>query len=130
MPALKILLVEDSADDAELLALELADAGIEASWVRVDREAALKAALADGGHDLVVSDLGLPGFDGLEALRYVRACAPGVPFVFCSGAPVDSLAAEATLMAGADAYICKDALEKMPPIIRTVLQHARAPSTV
>ena len=73
MPALKILLVEDSADDAELLALELADAGIEASWVRVDREAALKAALADGGHDLVVSDLGLPGFDGLEALRCVRA---------------------------------------------------------
>lgn len=127
MPALRILLVEDSADDAELLAIELADAGIEASWRRVDREAALQAALVEGGYDLVVSDLGLPGFDGVEALQRVRAAAPGVPFVFCSGAPVESLTAEAALMAGADAYVCKDALARMPPTIRALLQPTGSP---
>lgn len=122
MPALRILLVEDSADDAELLAIELADAGIEAEWQRVDREAALATVLAEGGFDLVVSDLSLPGFDGVEALQRVRAAAPGLPFVFCSGAPVESLAAEAALMAGADGYVCKDALAQMPVTIRTLLQ--------
>lgn len=126
-PALKILLVEDSTDDAELLAIELADAGIAADWVRVDREDTLLAALAGGAHDLVVSDLRLPGFDGVEALQRVRAAAPGVPFVFCAGAPADSQTAEAALEAGADAYVCKDALARMPSTIRALLQRTRSP---
>jgi DNA-binding response OmpR family regulator len=127
MPALNILLIEDSADDAELLAIELAEAGIDAAWVRVDRESTLRAALGRGGHDLVVSDLGLPGFDGVEALRLVRAALPGVPFVFCSGAPAESAAAEAALAAGADAYVCKDELAKMPQAVRDSLAASAGP---
>lgn len=122
MPALNILLIEDSADDAELLAIELAEAGIDTTWVRVDRESTLRTALAAGGYDLVVSDLSLPGFDGVEALRLVHAALPGVPFMFCSGAPVGSVTAEAALGAGADGYVCKDELTRMPHAIRTVLQ--------
>jgi len=127
MPALNILLIEDSADDAELLAIELAEAGIDTTWVRVDRESTLRNALAAGGYDLVVSDLSLPGFAGVEALRLVRAALPGVPFVFCSGAPVGSLAAEAALGAGADGYVCKDELARMPQAVRESLQPAAPP---
>ncbi|TQT99909.1 hybrid sensor histidine kinase/response regulator, partial [Xanthomonas perforans] len=69
---LKILLVEDSPEDAELLSDQLLEAGLDAAFERVDSEPSLRAALDDFQPDIVLSDLSMPGFSGHQALRLVR----------------------------------------------------------
>lgn len=120
---LRILLIEDCADDAELLALELDEAGLRATWTRVACEAELLSAVNDPAHDVVVSDLGLPGFSGLRALELVRAVQPDVPFIFLSGdAAEDAIAA--ALQAGANEYVHKQELTRVPAVIRSVVPDA------
>lgn len=126
MPSpLRILLIEDSIDDAELLAIELSDAVLPAIWTRVENEVQLRAAL-DGAathmlaYDLVVSDMDLPGFAGLRALQLVRQADPTLPFVMLSGDPGDA-AETAALQAGANAYACKQDLARLPALISQAL---------
>ena len=71
--AWRILLVEDSADDAELTGIALREAGLHCELRRVYTEAALLAALDDFAPHVVLSDLNLPGFDGERALALVRS---------------------------------------------------------
>ena len=77
--ALRILLVEDSPEDAELMSEQMLDAGLEARCERVESEAELRQALASFQPDIVLSDLSMPGFSGDDALRIVRETAPDVP---------------------------------------------------
>ncbi len=84
---LRILLVEDSPDDAELLRFALDDAGIAHDLRRVWSRTALLDALRDDAPTLAISDLNLPGFGGVEALRLVQAERPGLPMLLLSGAP-------------------------------------------
>src|SRR3546814_4048073 len=72
----RVVLVDDSADDAELAMIELRHAGIDAECVRVDSEASLLSALDGPAPQLVLSDVNMPGFDGPNALAIVRARAP------------------------------------------------------
>src|SRR5690349_3001952 len=80
----RILLVEDSEDDALLLQCELRAALGAAAYRRVDNEADLRAALGEEW-DLVICDHWLPGFASRRALEVVKEMAPGTPFVICSG---------------------------------------------
>ena len=82
---LRLVLVEDSADDADLTQIELAEAGLDVACRRVEDAAGLREALQAFPPDIVVSDLNLPGFSGEQALALVRELAPGVPFVYFSG---------------------------------------------
>src|SRR5690606_1641575 len=120
---LRILLIEDCADDAELLALELDEAGLAATWTRVAGETELLSAVDEPAHDVVVSDLGLPGFSGLRALQLVRAAQPDVPFIFLSGDPGEDAMVTA-LQAGANEYVHKQELARMPAVIRCVVPDA------
>jgi len=70
--ALRILLVEDSPEDAELMSEQMLDAGLEARFERVESEVELRQALAAFVPDIVLSDLSMPGFSGDDALRIVR----------------------------------------------------------
>src|SRR5665647_1033427 len=70
---LRVLFVEDSADDAELMLRRLREAGIEPHWDRVQTEAALREALVGERWDLALVDYNLPGFGGPLALAVRRA---------------------------------------------------------
>jgi len=110
---LRLLLVEDSADDAELLLRELRRAGYEPAAERVQTAAELQAALARGPWDLVISDHNLPGFSAPEALALLQASGVDAPFIIVSGAIGEETAVQA-MRAGARDYIMKDNLAARP----------------
>jgi PAS domain S-box-containing protein len=117
---LRMLMVEDSADDAELLAHELRRAGFALEFERVDSAAALDAAL-DRVWDIIVGDNSMPGFSGTEALSLLRARGLDIPFIFVSGTMGEDLAARA-LEAGAGDALTKGNLRRLIPVIRRELR--------
>ena len=80
--SLKIVLLEDDADDAELIRIELKRHDVRAQWQHAATESEFRAALAQGAPDLVLADYKLPGFDGLAALKIVLEQCPDTPFIF------------------------------------------------
>ena len=85
-PALRILLIEDSADDADLLRFQLEDAGLSFEMHCVSNERMLLAALEWFTPTVAVSDLNLPGYSGLAALSLLHARWPDMPLVLLTGA--------------------------------------------
>jgi PAS domain S-box-containing protein/putative nucleotidyltransferase with HDIG domain len=120
---LRILFVEDSADDAELMLRRLREAGIEPHWDRVQTEGALREALAGERWELALVDYNLPGFGGLQALAVLAAAAPDVPAITVSGA-IDEETAVATITAGAVDYVLKDNLTRLAPAVRRAVEGA------
>src|SRR5258706_15515178 len=118
---LRLLLVEDSEADAELLALELRRAGFALQFERVDSAATLAAALDRAPWDLIISDNSMPGFSGTEALAQLRSRGLDIPFIFVSGTMGEDLAARA-LDAGAGDALEKGNLRRLMPVIRRELR--------
>jgi hydrogenase small subunit len=81
MKALRILNLEDSLLDAELVYATLNDGGVECEILQVQTRANFVAALESGGYDLILADYSLPSFDGLSALEVAQEMSPDVPFV-------------------------------------------------
>jgi signal transduction histidine kinase len=123
-PALRVLLVEDSADDAELVIRALERAGYSITSRRVDTAAALERALDEHEWDVVVADYQMPGFDALAALALVRARNPRIPFVVCSGTIGEDVAIEA-MRAGADDYLLKDRMARLVPSVERAVRESR-----
>src|SRR5688500_12491012 len=123
-PPLKVLMVEDSPADAEMVLRALRDLGREFEHARVASESALRAALSDFAPDVVLSDFSMPGFSGQEALEVVRAEAPHVPFLFVSGTIGEELAILA-LQRGALDYVLKDQRRRLPAAVERALGIAR-----
>ncbi|HTL14595.1 MAG TPA: response regulator [Thermomonas sp.] len=82
---LRILLVEDSADDADLLRFGLEEAGLPFELRRVHCEGALREAMEAFEPDVAVSDLHLPGYCGVAALTLLHELRPALPLVLLSG---------------------------------------------
>jgi signal transduction histidine kinase len=124
---MRVLLVEDSALDAELVLRELRRAGFAVHHRRVASADELRAALRDERWQVVLSDHALPGFGGTEALAVVRGDADpetrDLPFVIVSGAIGEETAVEA-MRAGAHDYILKDRLGRLAPAIERELREA------
>ena len=76
---LRVLIVEDSLEDAELVLVELKRGGYDVSYERVTTEAEVRRALQTGTWDLIVSDYSLPGFDGRRCLQIYREFDLDVP---------------------------------------------------
>ncbi|RYZ74124.1 MAG: hybrid sensor histidine kinase/response regulator [Lysobacteraceae bacterium] len=121
----RILQVEDSAEDAELLSMELLDAGLEAEFLRVESAEGLERAISGFAPHLVLSDLSMPGFSGQEALRIVRRLVPDLPFIFVSGTMGEDTAVQA-LHEGADDYILKDKTARLPTAVVRAIREARS----
>jgi len=117
---LRLLLLEDSADDADLLAIELAGAGIDVELRCVATRGAYVEALSAFSPHAVVSDYDLPGFSGGEALALARAHAPGLPFLVLSGFVAEDRPADDHAR-GADAWVCKDRMHEVPGVLRRLL---------
>jgi two-component sensor histidine kinase len=120
---LRILLLEDSALDAELVTEALTSAGLAAIIERVDTAADFTKAVQDRRWDIVLADYRLPAFDGLSALEIVQARVPGTPFVFVSGALGEEVAVEA-LKRGATDYVLKESLDRLPGTVLRALAEA------
>jgi signal transduction histidine kinase/DNA-binding response OmpR family regulator len=123
--ALNLLLVEDSADDAELILLELRGSGFEVRSLRVETGAAMAEALAHGSWDLVLSDYSLPAFGGMEALGTLQASELDIPFILVSGAIGEEVAV-AAMKAGAHGYVLKQNLGRLGPAVERELRDGAA----
>ncbi|WP_256777092.1 MULTISPECIES: ATP-binding protein [unclassified Stenotrophomonas] len=122
---LRVLLVEDSAEDAELMCEQMLDAGLEASFERVESAGELREALSRFSPDIVLSDLAMPGFSGNEALQIVRGWHPDVPFIFVSGTMGEENAV-AALHQGANDYIIKHQPARLPSAVARAVRESRS----
>jgi len=120
---LKILFIEDSPDDAELLSRELKRAGLQFTSHRVDEVGHLQDALKETNWDLVLADHSGPHIDSARALTIVRAMDADVPFIIVSGTISEETAIEA-MKAGASDYLTKGRLAKLVPVIERELRQA------
>jgi PAS domain S-box-containing protein len=121
---LRILHIEDSAFDAELVSDALEGAGLECEIVRVDDRGEFLDALEAGRFDVVLCDYSLPAFDGLSALGAIRERMPDVPFLFVSGTIGEERAVE-SMKNGATDYVLKDHLARLPAAVRRALAETR-----
>jgi two-component system, cell cycle sensor histidine kinase and response regulator CckA len=120
---LKALIVEDSPNDAELLASELRNAGYDLKWVRVETEREYLAEL-EKGPDIVISDYSLPQFNGLRAAELLRESGREIPFILISGTVGEDVAVEA-MKRGATDYLLKDRLARLGQAIERALFEAQ-----
>src|SRR5579862_9069239 len=109
--SIRVLMVEDSEDDATLIARELRRGGYELSFARVDSAEAMRRALSHKKWDLVICDYSMPHFTGIDALNLLRATGSQAPFIFVSGT-IGEDTAVAALKQGAQDYIMKDNLKR------------------
>src|ERR671914_17783 len=122
--ALKVLLVEDSEDDALLLVRMFRRGGYDPAWERVDTPAAMEAALDGRSWDLIISDHSMPAFSSLAALVLLRRKGlVDLPFIIVSGR-IGEDAAVSAMKAGAQDYLMKDNLARLNSAIERELRDA------
>ncbi len=124
---LRVLMIEDSEDDAVLLLRELRRGGYDVEFERVDLPGTLKSALDTQVWDLVVSDFSMPHFSGTDALHFLRAKGSDIPFIFVSGTMGEETAV-AALQNGAQDYLMKTNLKRLVPAVQRALQEADWPA--
>ncbi|MDL5033576.1 response regulator [Pelomonas sp. APW6] len=112
---LRVLHVEDSELDHQLIAVELARAGLRVSLCRLDSLAAVNAAL-DERWDAIISDFNLPGFSGLQVLALLKERHQLLPFILVSG-EIGEDTAVAAMKTGASDYLLKNNLTRLAPAL-------------
>jgi len=120
---LRLLLIEDSEDDATLLTRALKKSGVQSIVERVETEDAMKKALHKQGWDVVIADYVLPRFSGLDALTVLKKTQKDLPFIIVSGKIGEETAVEA-MRAGAHDYIMKGNLIRLLPAIEREMAEA------
>ena len=121
--ALRLLHVEDNAEDAELIAWEVRRGGYEVDLFRVDTGPQMQEALIRVPWDVVIADYSLPHFSAPEALFLSHRLCPELPFIVLSGTMGEDTAVE-MMRNGADDYLMKDNLARLVPSIEHALQGA------
>src|SRR4029450_8129734 len=123
MDILRILLIEDNLADTEMSVREMKRGGLDFDWRRVETEADLRRACAEFEPTVVLSDFAMPQFDGLSAVRIVRELRPDLPFIFVSGTIGEETAIQ-SLRSGANDYILKSNLSRLPTAVKRALRDA------
>ena len=121
---LRVLVVEDSEDDAILMMRQLQQSGYETLFERVDTAEAMKASLDRQEWDIILSDYALPGFSVPAALGITRERKLDIPFIVVSGAIGEESAVQ-IMHAGAHDYVMKDRLARLAPAIERELREAQ-----
>ncbi|HKP61273.1 MAG TPA: GGDEF domain-containing response regulator [Polyangiales bacterium] len=121
---LSVLVVEDSEDDELLLLMCLRQAGFDPTWRRVDTPGAMAEALDGDAFELVISDHNMPSFSAPQALKLLRDRGFDQPFIIVSGS-IGEEAAVAAMKAGAQDYIVKGHLGRLPAAIERELKDAQ-----
>jgi CheY-like chemotaxis protein len=120
---LRILIVEDSEDDAILLVRELRKGGYDVLHERVETRESMKAALEQKRWDLIISDYILPNFSGVAALNLLKEKEIDLPFIIVSGNIGEDIAVSA-MKAGAHDYLIKGKLKRLIPAVERELNEA------
>ena len=120
---LRVLIVEDSEDDAELLAIELERSGYEVVHQRVDTQVKMQAALEASSWDIILADYSMPQFSAIAALEVLKQLELDLPFVIVSGKIGEDTAVSA-MKAGAHDYLVKGKLSRLIPAVERELREA------
>lgn len=120
---LRVLIVEDSEDDAELLVRDLRRGGYEPASRRVDSAEEMTAALDSDPWEIIIADHDLPRFSALAALRLLKERRLDIPFIIVSGVITDDLAV-AGMKEGVHDYLMKDNLTRLVPVVERELREA------
>ncbi len=120
---LHVLMVEDSAEDAELLLSELRRGGYEPAHERVSTAEEMNKALDGQIWDIAFVDYSMPQFNGAAALKLLRKKGFDIPFIFISGTIGEETAAEA-MKTGANDYLIKGHLSRLLPIVERELRES------
>jgi len=121
---LRILVVEDSEDDALLVMHQVKKGGYDIYYERVETAEKMNAALREKTWDIILSDYQMPHFNGLEALILLREMGIDIPFIIISGTIGEEVAVEA-MKAGAHDYLMKYNLKRLLPAIERELRESR-----
>lgn len=121
---LRLLLVEDSAVDAELVLRALARGGYDVTSVRVETEEQMRAELARVEWDVIIADYHLPTFDGMAALKLLQSSGKAIPFILISGTGSEETTIE-VVRAGARDYVRKDRPDRLVAAVRRELDAVR-----
>jgi two-component system cell cycle sensor histidine kinase/response regulator CckA len=120
---LKLLLIEDSEEDAELITLELRRGGYLVEATRVSTRQGMEKALELHGWDVALADYSMPSFTMSEALAMVRERGLDVPFIIVSASIIEEAAIQA-MREGAHDFIMKDKLGRLVPAVTRELREA------
>ncbi|MHB1099164.1 MAG: putative bifunctional diguanylate cyclase/phosphodiesterase [Burkholderiales bacterium] len=120
--SLRVLIVEDSSDDALLLAEKLKNGGYELAWQCVDSPSELQQQMRNRDWDLILCDNDLPELDARRALEIVRRHRQEIPFIIVAGGMSEEEASE-VMKCGASDYISKHNLSRLIPAIGRELRN-------
>jgi diguanylate cyclase (GGDEF)-like protein len=120
---LRVLIIEDSEDDAELLVIALENGGYQVIYQRVDTRADLETALSNKPWDIVLADYSMPQFSAIAALEIFKEHQLDLPFVIVSG-KIGEDTAVAAMKAGAHDYLIKGQLSRLLPAVERELREA------
>src|SRR5687768_14476381 len=120
---LRVLIVEDSEFDAQMMVSLLRKGGYDVTFERVQTHAAMKTALTQRAWDVVLSDYNLPEFDAPAALALLCETGLDLPFIIVSGGIGEDIAVGA-MKAGAHDYLMKGNLHRLVPAVERELREA------
>lgn len=120
---MRVLIVEDCPDDAELLCAELAQCGEHIVCRRVDSEPDMRAALGEEDWDIVISDHTMPGFSSEAALDTLKASGKDIPFIIYSG-EISEQTAVSAMRAGVHDFVRKGQAARLVPLVQRELRNA------
>jgi PAS domain S-box-containing protein len=116
-------MVEDEAHDATLVEHTLRQGGFDFCFKRVDTEHDFLREIERFHPSVILSDHGLPAFDGFSALFLAQKKAPDVPFIFVTGSLGEEMTIKA-LKSGATDFVLKHRLATLPPAVHRALRQA------
>src|SRR2546422_5690315 len=123
--SLRILLLEDVPTDAELVEMELRRAHLAFSTQRVETREEFLHMLDEFAPEVILADYSLPRFNALDALGLLRERRADIPFVLVTGTQTEEIAVRC-MKEGADDYILKDSLKRLPAAVLNALQMREA----
>jgi starch phosphorylase len=121
---LRLLIVDDSPGDAELMVAELIRNHFELAWTRVDNESDYMQQIEQHPPELILADYSLPQFSAARALELLQDCGLSIPFVLVSGT-IGEQAAVTMIKQGAFDYVLKDHLDRLAVVTARALQGIR-----
>ncbi|MFZ0961253.1 MAG: response regulator [Terriglobia bacterium] len=122
---LRLLQVEDSESDADMILRFLMQAGFEVTSQRVEDAAGLRQALEDAAWDVIIADYHMPGFDAPGALRILQERGCDIPCIVVSGKMGEDIAVK-MMKSGAHDYLTKNNLTRLAPAVERELAEAAA----